>query len=397
MNAIVEDRNFLETRVTTLKRLRVGLVISSLRAGGAERVASILADTWSAQGIDVTLLTFFPSATDFYRLSGAIRREVIGFVYESDGYCRRLTFRLQRAIQLRKALRKLRPDVLISFGHNTNLLVLFCAMALRIPVIVSERTDPRLAPATWKARWSRPWLYRCASAIVVQSHAVRKWVEQSLSEKTIRVIPNPVTPPSVDHLRCKEKRIVGMGRLAREKGFDLLIAAFARCSSLHPDWRLAIFGDGPEREALGQLAERLGVQEKVVFGGLIRETAAELASSEIFVLSSRFEGFPNVLLEAMSCGVAVVSFDCQSGPAEIISNGTDGILVPRDDVELLSASLSELMSDKLLRSKLGSNARKVVERYRVDKVSDMWCGLFAELVPDYPLKRESSNGTGIPE
>jgi glycosyltransferase involved in cell wall biosynthesis len=171
--------------------------------------------------------------------------------------------------------------------------------------------------------------------------------------------------------------------LVPEKGFELLIRAFAGCIANHRDWDLAIFGDGPEREALQSLAARLGIAGSVQFGGLVRETAAELAASEIFALSSKFEGFPNVLLEAMSCGTPVVSFDCPSGPSEIIRDGFDGLIVPPGDVNLFSAALARLMSDSALRAQLGNNARTSVERYSAEKISAMWSGLFAEIIPSH--------------
>jgi glycosyltransferase involved in cell wall biosynthesis len=179
----------------------------------------------------------------------------------------------------------------------------------------------------------------------------------------------------------KLKRVVGMGRLAPEKGFELLIEAFARCGANHREWKLIIFGEGPELPALQSLARRFGVGDSVEFGGLVREPAVELAASEIFALSSRFEGFPNALLEAMACGVPVVSFDCPSGPSEIIRDGIDGIMAPAGNVELFSAALARLMSDSVLRSQLGANARKAVERFSVEKISAMWSDLFAEVIP----------------
>ena len=371
------------------RTLRIGLVISSLSAGGSERVASILATIWSEQGIEVTLLTAYPPETDFYRAPEAVRRLTWGHIDETQSRIRRIAAHVRRLARLRTAIRQARPDILISFGAATNVMTLVSRTGLRVPVIVSERTDPRVAPCNWLTRRSRPWLYRFASHIVVQSQAVGKWARRAIPGGAVRVIPNPLLPLSPPRERSRLRRIVGVGRLVPEKGFELLIQAFARCIAGHRDWKLAIFGEGPEREALQSLAARLGIAGSVQFGGLVRETAAELASSEIFALSSKFEGFPNVLLEAMSCGTPVVSFDCPSGPSEIVRDGFDGLIVPPGDVNLLSAALARLMSDGALRTQLGNNARTSVERYSADKISAMWSGLFSEIVPSHSLGPQS--------
>lgn len=374
----------LNQQALTVRRpLRIGLVISSLRVGGAERVASILATIWSEQRIEVTLLTAYPQETDFYRAPETVRRLTWGYIRETKSQSRRIAGHVRCLARLRRAIRKARPDILVSFGDTTNLMTLMSRAGLRVPVIISERTDPRLAPCSWLTRRFRPWLYRFASSIVVQSQAVRKWAQCAVPGGAVRVIPNPLLPAAPPCGKSRLRRVVGVGRLVPEKGFELLIRAFARCIANYPEWKLAIFGDGPERLALQSLVARLGIAGSVQFGGLVRETEAELAASEIFALSSRFEGFPNVLLEAMSCGTPVVSFDCPSGPSEIIRDGFDGLIVPPGDVNLLSAALARLMSDSALRTELGSNARRTVERYSAEKISAMWSDLFAEIIPSH--------------
>jgi glycosyltransferase involved in cell wall biosynthesis len=166
--------------------------------------------------------------------------------------------------------------------------------------------------------------------------------------------------------------LVAVGRLVPQKGFDLLLRAFARLSSRHPEWNLVIWGEGPERANLERLREELCLTEASSLPGNHPRIYEALAESDLFVLSSRFEGFPNALCEAMAVGLPVVSFECPSGPAQIIRPGLDGVLVPPEDINGLEQALDRLMSDPALRVSMGTKARDVIERFSLEQILARW-------------------------
>ena len=192
-------------------------------------------------------------------------------------------------------------------------------------------------------------------------------------------IPNGI-PPRDDTAAVERGRtLVAAGRLERQKGFDLLIEAFGPVHERHPDWRLDIFGDGKLRAKLTALIAERGLEQVVRLRGLTRNLDAELATASVFVLSSRKEGLPMVLLEAMHAGLPVVSFDCPTGPADVVDDGINGLLVPAEDVAGLAAGMSRLIENGQERESMGRAAHLTGARYEMHVIAAQWEGLFAEL------------------
>jgi glycosyltransferase involved in cell wall biosynthesis len=173
-----------------------------------------------------------------------------------------------------------------------------------------------------------------------------------------------------------------MGRLSKEKGFDLLLEAFSRIAGAHLDWQLKILGDGPLRSELEEQAAKRGLTSRVEFTGVVADPFPMLISADLFVMSSRYEGFGNALCEAMASGLAVISFDCPSGPREIVRNEVDGLLVPAEDVIALAAAMDRLMSNCQERMRLAARAPEVAERFGLTRVLKLWDQLFADLLPE---------------
>ncbi|MEO7244922.1 MAG: glycosyltransferase [Rubrivivax sp.] len=362
------------------------LVIPSLAAGGAERAISELAAEFARRGWTVTLATVAddPLTPDFYPLSPAVERVRLRQSPAARHPIARLAANRQRVQALRACVRARRPDLMLSFLDSTNVLALLATLGSSTPVVVCERTDPSMnmgLPRPW--RLARRLLYRRAAAVVAQTDATARWLARHCGCAPV-VIPNALrTLPEPSGAR--ESLVLAVGRLSAEKGFDVLLRAFAGVAPTRLAWSLAIVGDGALRADLQAQAEALGIAGRVQWPGRQVEIEHWYARAGIVAQPSRFEGFPNVLLEAMGMGAAVVSSDCRSGPSDLISSGTDGLLVPVDDADALAAALAALMDDAALRDRLGHAASAVRVRYAAAKVWDRWEQLARQAIGRVPV------------
>jgi len=352
--------------------VKVLFFISSLECGGAERVSATLCNRFAQRGWDVTLATFDDgSVPPFFPLSPQVRHVTLGLQRKSTGVVYSVVNNVRRLRRLRAFLADERPDRIVSFIDGTNVLALLASRWTRIPVVVSERIDPRHHPIPAPWRILRRITYGWASKVVVQTRAAASYFPKSWQSR-IAIVPNPVERPAPAAPAEVERRIVAMGRLEPQKGFDLLIRAFSRIAPEHPGWSLTILGEGPDRASLEAQAAASGAASRITLPGREANVAGVLQRSGLFVLSSRYEGFPNALCEAMACGLPVVSFDCPSGPAEIIRDGVDGLLVPAEDVDALAATMSRLIADPARMRALGRRAIEISDRFSMERIEAMW-------------------------
>jgi glycosyltransferase involved in cell wall biosynthesis len=370
----------------TLPR-RVTILLDDLLGGGAARVAAHLSWAWADQGWQVTLLTtddgllpaFFELHPKVVHCSLALRgdsRSALGAVVRN----------LRRLAVLRRAIRASGPDLLISFLDTNNVMCLLATRGMgRIPTLVSERTDPRGRPLGAGWQWLRRRTYPWADGLVTQSAHALAYFEPRVRAKGW-VIPNPVLPlpapsgPAAPH--GPRHRVVTLGRLNRVKGHDLLIEAFAALAETFPDWDLVIHGEGPERDGLMARIQGHGLRHRIFLEGATDQPGARLREADLFVLPSRTEGFPNALAEAMACALPVVSFDCASGPAELIRDGVDGLLVPPEDVPALSRAMAGLMGSPPERARLAARAPEVLVRFSLDRVLGLWAEAIGRILPE---------------
>lgn len=364
--------------------IRLTLVIPSLGGGGAERVMATLANAWAAGGAAVTLITLAGPGSDRYPLHAAVKRIALGVAGRSPHLLSALRNNARRVRSLRCALRAAQPDAVISFTTTANLLTVLAARGWRIPIIVSERAFVGAQPPRGMWRFVYRTLYRRAAAVVAQTRRGAVDLEARLNRQ-VMVIPNPVSDlPSVAgrSAPCEPGHLLlAAGRLEVQKGFDILIDAFALIAGAHPDWRLRIAGEGSARASLTEQVAHHGLGARVQMNGFDDDLQASMRGADIFVLSSRYEGMPNVLLEAMSLGLCCISTDCETGPREIIDSGNNGWLVPVADAPALAEALHVLMGDKALRERIGRCAVEVRKTHSLQSVLGRWDSLVATLLP----------------
>lgn len=365
--------------------MRLALIISSLAAGGAERVLCTLANSLSERGHKVTMLTDATTALDHYRLSSRVQR--IAFDLQSDSArLQDQVFRnVSRVKRLRTAISRTAPDAVLAFGDTVNTRAVLSCLGLSIPIIVSERTDPRQHVLPWPWRLLRRLLYPFAACLVVQTESVAQWARGVVVLGRVRVIPNPVRPLSPPAPRPSllgdRRTVMAVGRLGPEKGFDMLLHAFARVAVSPSEWQLVILGEGPERPALQAQIDSLGLRDCVLMPGVVLEPDHWMQHADLFVLSSRFEGFPNALLEAMQSGLSVAAFNCPSGPGEIIRHEHTGLLVRPGNIDALAAAICRLALDPDLRHRLGSAAAQdVAQRFNLERISALWEEAFSNVI-----------------
>lgn len=282
--------------------MRITLVISSLSSGGAERVISTMANYWAQKNWEISLITLDSTASDFYKLRLDVKRVALGRMGESSNPFAAIRNNIIRLIKLRRAIKSSKPDIVISFVDRMNIMTLLATRGLGLKVIISERIDPAYHDCgrTWSLL--RNATYPWADAIVVQSNKARQWIEEIVKKGTTFVIPNPISnvnektnleqSDTAFGGNAKSKQIiVAMGRLTAQKGFDLLLHAFARIAQSHHNWHLFIFGDGKDRDTLIQLANELGIAGLVSLPGRVNNPMQLLRQANMFVLSSVTRGF----------------------------------------------------------------------------------------------------------
>lgn len=363
------------------------IVIHSMHSGGAERVTASLANYWAEKGWRVTVVTLASISLDFYQLHPAVQRIALNVAGESGNGLAAIGNNLRRVRALRRVLKQIQPDTALAMMSSANILLALAAMGLKnIQTIGAEHIYPPRIPLGRSWEILRKWSYGHLDIMVALTAESVTWLRQHTRARHIPAIPNAVSlplPEQAPYLDFPQRPngqrwLLAVGRLAEQKGFDLLISAFTRLASDFPDWKLIILGEGPARSALQMQISTAGLDNQISLPGRAGNIGKWYEAADLYVMSSRFEGFPNTLVEAMAHSLPAVSFDCDTGPRDIIRNEMDGLLVPAEDVEALEIALRRLMGDEVLRQQFGAKAVEVLERFSMGRIVELWERCFAK-------------------
>lgn len=370
--------------------MKLLIFIHSLNSGGAERVTANLANHWAGKGWDITVVTLAARGLDFYELHPAVKRIALELAGDSSNGLAGLVQNLRRVMALRRVLRQIKPDIALGMMTTANVLLALAAWGLpQLRAVGSERIHPPQYPLGVLWEGLRRLSYGRLAAITALTRESAVWIKGYTGARRVPVIPNAVpwplllqAPRLCPNSVCPSERhlLLAVGRLDMQKGFDWLIESFSALAKKYADWDLVILGEGPQRLALQAQVRMAGLEQRVFFLGRAGNVGEWYERADLYVMSSRFEGFPNTLAEAMAHGLAAVSFDCDTGPRDIIRHETDGLLVPPGDVAGLAAALGRLMSDAALRQRFAGRAVEARERFSMERIAGMWEELFGEVV-----------------
>lgn len=354
----------------TTRADRLLLVLPSLDRGGGERVLLQLAGSFAAAGRDVHVVALLGG--------GPLRSLVPATVtlhelIDADDVPKGFALARKAFPGLVRLVRMLKPQAVLSTMTGTNLLtILACKHARTHARVVLREAASLVNTKSVLKRQAMRWLYRYADGLVAVSAGVAQDLRGlGLPEGRIRVMHNPVDVERLQHLagigsplpnRSDEPYVVSLGRLAEQKDHPTLLRAYA-ASALRTSHRLVIVGGGDWQERLKDLAQELGLSDRVLFTGAMDNPYRVLADADLHVLSSRWEGYPNVLLEALALGVPVVSTDCPHGPREMLDNGRYGRLVPTGNPEALASAMDAELSQPSV------DVGAVLEAHRPDVVA----------------------------
>lgn len=343
--------------------MKIACVIGAFSYGGAERVMT-------------NLVNYFCESNEVLFIAVVKRQEV---AYEIDSKVKvfngiGIDYKIKAVAKLKHIISREKPDVVISFLTQINLLCIMAMMGMKIPLIVSERNDPRRTRGNLM-KILRFFLYPLADGFVFQTDDVAKYFTRNIRNRSA-IIPNPIYL-SDDDLKYRPVRrnneIVMACRLEKQKNIDLAVRAIGR---LKPDFsaiKLVIYGEGSEKKHLESLIESLDLEDNVVLKGTSNQLHKDIRDSSIFLLTSDFEGMPNALMEAMALGLCCVSTDCPAGgPRMLITDEKNGLLFRVGDLDGLEEKIRFIMARPETMRKIGEEARKVYDIFNPQYICKLW-------------------------
>lgn len=344
--------------------MKIVFVTPLIDLGGGQRYITELANYWASNGKKVSIFVLRKSES-FYNISDNVN--IVKFDYQDSSKFSNLFNGLKIIIKLRKNIKQIKPDFVLSIVSAVNILTIISSLFLDTKVITRD-VFSHTRNRKYFDKLGRKFFYRFANGMIAQTSEIKFFIEKETGCKNINVIPNPVRNFNSNTSVKKEKLIINVGRLNAQKGQKYFIEA---CSKINiPGWKFIVLGEGKLRKILENKIMELSVTNKVELPGAVKNVDDYLLKSSIFVFPSLYEGLPNALIEAMSAGLPCVSFDCETGPRDLINDGQNGFLVPVGDVDLLVSRIVELINDSELREKFSREAIKTTDKFKIEKISD---------------------------
>lgn len=349
--------------------MKLTFVTSTLHAGGAERVISLLANSFCQKGYEVEIVCINKHLV-FYPIDEKVK------VWFAEDEVKSPSI-LKKMMWLRKHINSEKPDVVIAFMLEVYCVTLASLIGVSVPVISSERIDPHFfGRAKGLLRWL---LLRRTTHLVVQTVRIKDFYSAKLQSRTT-IIPNPVTDKVFSLTpTLKQKRIIAVGRLAYQKNYPMMFRAFAKVHHDFPDWQLVVYGNGPQKEEIRGVIERLGMEGHIILAGKSDHVVEEMNKSSLFVMSSDYEGMSNALLEAVCVGLPVISTDV-SGARDLITEGVNGYIVPVGNERALTLALSSMLSSPEKMDEMGRQSKALAPRFREEQIVGQWEELIKKVV-----------------
>lgn len=347
--------------------MRVLMLISSLHAGGAERVTIDLASYLASRGHEVHLMIARRSnrTPEVYLLPRGVSCHWARWGVEN-----KVSRQVANYLLLKKLLHKLDPDWIMSLGAQYRLMSI-SGVFDSYKVLLSERNYPPKRYLGGELGFIKE-VYGRATKVVFQTEEIAECFPDLPHDK-VRVIPNAIRFGNVRWKGCDSKKVAFVGRLVEQKNPEMLLRAFSLFHAEHPDYRLHIYGDGPLGEKMKELSRALGTGETVVFHGQVTGVDEELSTSHMYVSTSNFEGISNSMLEALAMGVPAVCTDCAGGGARLaIDDGVNGLLVPCGDARALAAAMDRIAGSTELADSLSAHAVESSRRFSEDRIYPLW-------------------------
>jgi len=345
----------------------VTIVTPTLRQGGTQRVVANLANHWATHGASVTVITTFQGEQAF-EIDPRVRLELA--TNRHPRWRVGLPWRLLRALSRLRRLLKTTSGPIVSLGLSANVLAVLAATGTGRRVVISERNDPTRQPVTWIERIGRHLFYSRADLVTANGQHALAFMSDFVAADKLRLVPNPVALPPVSDASRLERVLLAVGRLHPQKGYDILLRAFAQTEARETGWILRIVGDGDQRSELEALTARLSIDRSVQWVGSVSNPSSEYAEATLFVQPSRYEGVSNALLEALAHGLPTIVTEAAIEGVPSLGHGEHVLTVPTEEVQALSMAVDQLTADEELRLGLGSSGRRWVVEAVADAFED---------------------------